>query len=86
MHPINILSLNRRISFINAGKYKKEDVYKRQYLDTLDKDTFAQWEDAIELLVRTANACGHPYQHPLTGISITEYSSYLLYTGWHDSH
>ena len=45
------------------------------YLDTLDKDTFAQWEDAIELLVRTANACGHPYQHPLTGISITEYSS-----------
>ena len=45
------------------------------YLDTLDKDTFAQWEDAIELLVRTANACGHPYRHPLTGISITEYSS-----------
>ena len=45
------------------------------YLDTLDKDTFAQCEDAIELLVRTANACGHPYQHPLTGISITEYSS-----------
>ena len=45
------------------------------YLDTLDKETFAQWEDAIELLVRTANACGHPYQHPLTGISITEYSS-----------
>ena len=45
------------------------------YLDTLDKDKFSQWEDAIELLVRTANACGHPYQHPLTGISITEYSS-----------
>ncbi|MEW9607162.1 DUF3320 domain-containing protein [Bacteroides sp. L008] len=45
------------------------------YLDTLDKETFAQWEEAIELLVRTANACGHPYQHPLTGISITEYSS-----------
>ena len=36
--------------------------------------THLQWEDAIELLVRTANACGHPYQHPLTGISITEYS------------
>ena len=60
------------------------------YLDTLDKDTFAQWEDAIELLVRTANACGHPYQHPLTGISITEYSSAvkeessLLLTGFID--
>ena len=45
------------------------------YLDTLDKDTFAQWEEAIESLVRTANACGHPYRHPLTGISISEYSS-----------
>lgn len=45
------------------------------YLDTLDKETFTQWEDAIEALVRTANACGHPYRHPLTGISISEYSS-----------
>ena len=45
------------------------------YLDTLDKDTFAQWGEAIESLVRTANACGHPYRHPLTGISISEYSS-----------
>lgn len=44
------------------------------YLETLDKETFTQWEDAIESLVRTANACGHPYQHPLTGISISEYS------------
>ena len=24
MHPINILTLNRRISFINGDKYKKE--------------------------------------------------------------
>ncbi len=23
MHPINILTLNRRISFINVGKYRK---------------------------------------------------------------
>ena len=44
------------------------------YLETLDKETFTRWEDAIESLVRTANACGHPYQHPLTGISISEYS------------
>ena len=42
------------------------------------------------LLVRTANACGHPYQHPLTGISITKYSSAvkeessLLLTGFID--
>ena len=47
----------------------------QSYLEKLDKDTFSQWEDAVESLVRTANACGHPHQHPLTGIFITEYSS-----------
>lgn len=46
----------------------------QQDLDTLDKDTLQSWQDAIEMLVRTANACGHPYQHPLTGISIPAYS------------
>lgn len=44
-------------------------------LKNLSKDQFVQWEDAIEALVRTANACGHPYRHPLTGISIKEYSA-----------
>ena len=43
------------------------------YLDNLDKDRFSHWEDAIESLVSTANACGHPYLHPLTGIFIREY-------------
>ena len=45
------------------------------YLDDLDKDRFSHWEDAIESLVSTANACGHPHLHPLTGIYIREYSS-----------
>lgn len=44
-------------------------------LDTLNRDIFIQWEDAIESLVRTSNACGHPFEHPLTGISISEYSA-----------
>lgn len=44
-------------------------------LDTLDKELLSHWEDAVESLVSTANACGHPYLHPLTGISIPEYSS-----------
>lgn len=44
-------------------------------LDTLNRDIFTQWEDAIESLVRTANACGHPFEHPLTGIIISEYSA-----------
>ena len=45
------------------------------YLDNLDKDRFSHWEDAIESLVSTTNACGHPHLHPLTGIYIREYSS-----------
>ncbi|WP_294471079.1 DUF3320 domain-containing protein [uncultured Bacteroides sp.] len=47
------------------------------YLEGLDKDTLSHWEDAIELLIRTAGACGHPYGHPLTGIVVTEYSAAL---------
>lgn len=47
----------------------------QSYLDALDKNAFTQWEDAIEELAITANACGHPHRHPLTGISISAYSS-----------
>lgn len=46
MHPINILSLNRRISFINVGKYKK-NIEKQGKLDTkksYQKKTFIQDE------------------------------------------
>lgn len=46
-------------------------------LEQLDKEDFLQWEEAVEMLVRTSNACGHPYRHPLTGISISAYSSAL---------
>lgn len=46
-------------------------------LEGLDKEGFLQWEEAIEMLIRTANACGHPFRHPLTGITIFEYSSAL---------
>lgn len=46
-------------------------------LDNLNKEGFLRWEEAVEMLVRTANACGHPYKHPLTGISISTYSAAL---------
>ena len=46
-------------------------------LEKLDKDGLLQWEEAIDMLVRTANACGHPFRHPLTGITLSEYSSEL---------
>lgn len=47
------------------------------YLEGLDKDTLSRWEEAVESLVRTTDACGHPYGHPLSGIAITEYSAAL---------
>lgn len=49
----------------------------QSYFDTLDKNTVLEWQEAIETLVRTANACGHPYNHPLTGIVIGDYSATL---------
>lgn len=73
-HPFGVSLYDAIIHYQSVDVESCFDI-PQAYLDTLDKDTFAQWEDAIELLVRTANACGHPYQHPLTGISITEYSS-----------
>jgi len=44
------------------------------YVEGLNKNTVQEWEDAIEGLVRIANACGHPYQHPLAEIRIADYS------------
>lgn len=44
-------------------------------LTELDKNKFQQWQETLEQLVSTANACGHPYMHPLTGITIGQYSS-----------
>lgn len=47
----------------------------QSYFKELNKKTIQEWQDAIETLVRTANACGHPYNHPLTGIRVSEYSA-----------
>lgn len=44
-------------------------------LSTLDKDILFQWFESIDALISTARACGHPYNHPLSGISIDSYSS-----------
>jgi len=39
------------------------------------KEAVPEWNDAIDILISTGRACGHPYNHPLTGISISTYSS-----------
>lgn len=41
----------------------------------LDKNKLQQWNETLEQLISTANACGHPYKNPLTGITIGQYSS-----------
>ena len=46
----------------------------QSYISDLDKDIILQWQDALESLVSMAKACGHPYNHPLTGITIPAYS------------
>lgn len=38
-------------------------------------ETIVEWRDAVEALVSVGNACGHPYNHPLTGIRINSYSA-----------
>lgn len=41
----------------------------------LDKYKLQQWSETLDMMISTAKACGHPYNHPLTGIAIEQYSS-----------
>lgn len=41
----------------------------------LTKDKVYKWEESIDRLISVCNACGHPYNNPLTGINITSYST-----------
>ncbi len=59
MHPINILSLNRRISFINAGKYKKE--YRKAMQCKLTKKSYQEQEPLhwinIDIRINKNDSC-----------------------------
>ena len=46
-------------------------------LSGLDKGRLLQWHEALDALISTSKACGHPHNHPLTGIFIENYSSTL---------
>lgn len=46
-------------------------------LTEIDKNKLSRWDETIEQLISVANACGHPYDHPLSGIIIKEYSPSL---------
>lgn len=68
-------SLYEAIAKHESVSYSIPFAIPQPYLDNLNKATVSEWQDAVEMLVRTANACGHPYNHPLTGIVITDYSA-----------
>lgn len=46
-------------------------------LDNLTKETIVEWNEAIEMMVSVSNACGHPYNHSLSGIDIDDYSAQI---------
>ncbi|MDR2914020.1 MAG: DUF3320 domain-containing protein [Tannerella sp.] len=47
------------------------------YISDLNKELVLQWQEVLASLVSMANAYGHPYNHPLTGIKISGYSSII---------
>ncbi len=69
------LSLYDAITKYQALSVAPEFEIAQTYLDGLTKDTILEWEEAIEDLIRVVNACGHPYQHPLSEIQISAYSA-----------
>lgn len=71
---ISLYDAITRYQSINAGN--GFDI-PQSYLAHLDKDTLLAWQEAIEMLVRTSNACGHPHGHPLSGTSIPAYSAVI---------
>lgn len=56
---------------------EEEFDFPQSAIEDITENTFSEWEDAVEFLVSTGNACGHPYKHPLTGINISNYSASL---------
>lgn len=49
--------------------------FPQSLFHTLTKEVVLEWQDTIESLVSVGKACGHPYNHPLTGIQIPRYST-----------
>lgn len=54
---------------------EEEFTIPQQLIENLSLDDYLEWQDAVEVMVSTGNACGHPHNHPLTGITISNYSA-----------
>lgn len=64
-------SIVRYLSIENNSEFK----FPMSTLNGLSSNKIQEWQDAVEILVNVANTCGHPYQHPLDGINIPNYSA-----------
>lgn len=68
------LSLYQAITNYLALETDYEIQFPSQQLSGLTEDKLLEWQDNIDLLVSVGNACGHPYNHPLSGISLLRYT------------
>lgn len=71
------LSLYEAITGYLASNSGKEIDFPKHLIENLSKEQREEWILAIDDLVSIATICGHPYNHPLTGINILEFSGNL---------
>jgi superfamily I DNA and/or RNA helicase/very-short-patch-repair endonuclease len=48
--------------------------FDKSLIEKLTKDQFIDWCDLVEELQNSGSLCGHPHNHPLTGINATNYN------------
>ena len=68
------LSLYQAITKYLSLKTDNEIRFSQSLFPNLTEDRLMKFQDVIDLLVSVGNACGHPHNHPLTGINIIKYT------------
>lgn len=79
LHKIYPFGVSLHDSIVKYQQIETEPLFDipETLLAGLNKDMLGEWHETLELLVSIANACGHPHKHPLTGITIGQYSSQI---------
>lgn len=54
-----------------------EFIFPKNLIAELSESKLLEWKELVDELISYSNAYGHPYQHPLTGIDISSYSTQL---------
>jgi DNA polymerase III delta prime subunit len=73
-YPIGI-SLYDAITRYLSIENSREFTIPQPLIRTLTKELLVKWQDAVGMLISVGNSCGHPHNHPLTGINIAHYSA-----------